>query len=366
MTIGDFASPGAINPEWVTAVQARFRAVNAGGGLLDVFDQRHKVVLSVCDTEVDPDQTARCAQRAVDRRVAAVVGMAAAYSDRAWPILEAAGIPVIGPRVNGIGDATSPVSFPLAAGLPGQLAAMPEVLAQHGATRIAVILSDFGTGTDDALTFIQRGLSLTPASAGPVVRVPQGATNLAPAVAAATRGGVDGIVGLVAGGPPGSVVQQLRSSSFRGGYATLASFGNAGLASDPNPSIDGTFVVSEFALPSSGGPGFRQFHRDMATESAPRAANDGTINFWLSAWIFEGVARSLSSIDAGSVLRSLEQLNGYSTGGITPPLTTTRTQDPTLPRLFNSAVVLNTTQSGRLVSTRSQFFDVVVGRYVAP
>ena len=214
-TLGDFESTGVDNQLWADAVIARFTAANERGGVLDARHQRHKVEVIECNTASDPDQTARCAQQAVDQHVAAVVGMSVVYADRALRILEAARIPAIGVRVNAPSEAASPSSFPIASGTAAELAAMPQLLAQRGATKIAVIISDFGPATDELLTFVQRGLALTNAVQGPTVRIAPGASDYAAAVKAATQPGVDGIAGFIAGGQrpcvvPGAAGRELR------------------------------------------------------------------------------------------------------------------------------------------------------------
>src|SRR4029453_616156 len=98
---------------------------------------------------------------------------------RALPILGAAHIPALGVRVNGPDDMAQPASFPLASGLEAELLAMPQLLAEQGATKIAVIISDFGPATDDAVAVLQRGRALTSAASGPVVRVAPGTLDYA-------------------------------------------------------------------------------------------------------------------------------------------------------------------------------------------
>ena len=87
---------------------------------------------------------------AVAHRVAAIVGMSAVYSERAWPILEAAAIPVIGNQNNELNRRDSVVAFPLGPGLAGQLLAMAPVLALEGAKQISVIVTDYGPSTGRA------------------------------------------------------------------------------------------------------------------------------------------------------------------------------------------------------------------------
>jgi ABC-type branched-subunit amino acid transport system substrate-binding protein len=362
-TIGDFQANGADNRQWVDAVRARFDAVNAGGGLVDAHQQRHQVVVIVCNTASDPEQTAKCAHQAVDRHVVAVIGMSLVYGDRAFPILEAAGIAAIGARVNNGADATSAASFPLTSGFNAQLMAMPQLLAREGAKKIAVIISDFGPATDDALGLLQRGLSLTKAAQGPTIRVAPGTTTFSAAVTAAAQPGVDGIVGFVAGGRPGALAQQLRSSNFTGQYVTQAPWGNAPAASDPDTSIDGTLVVGQFVPATCDVSGWRQFRRDMlAYDPNSVSFNEGTVNYWLAARVFEHVVRAVD-LDkiTGAALDALIYDSNDDTGGLTPPLTRTET-NPDLPRLSNRAVTFSKTRNGRLRLLAPEFFDPFAGR----
>jgi ABC-type branched-subunit amino acid transport system substrate-binding protein len=364
-TIGDFQGNGADNRQWVDAVRARFKVVNANGGLVDAHRRRHKVVVVVCNTASDPEQTSRCAQQAVDQHVVAVVGMSVVYGDRALPILEAAGIAAIGVRVNTGADASSSASFPLASGFTAELMAMPQLLARQGAKKIAVIISDFGAATDEVLGVLQRGLSLTNATRGPTVRVAPGTTTFSAAVTAAAQPGVDGIVGFVAGGDHGALAQQLRASNFTGEYVTRAPWGNAAAASDPDNSIDGTLVVGQFAPSTSNVKGWKQFRRDMLAYKPDLVSfNEGAINYWLAARVFEHVVQSVDVTRfSAAVLDALIYDSNDDTGGLTPPLTTTET-NAELPRIFNRSVTFNTTSNGELRLLTRQFFDPFTGHYL--
>ena len=282
MTMGEFFA----NPQWPVAVKARFADLNRAGGIQDAAGTRHKVKVIVCDTEADPVQTQQCAQRAVDDRVVAVVGMSVLDSDAVWPLLEAAGIPVIGSRVNTDRDVSSPVAFPLGSGIVGTFSAMPQLLARQGAHKVAVVMSDFGAATSSALGLIESGLSRTSASAGPVVRVPLGVKSLAPYAAAATRDAVDGVIVFLERKEQAGLLRSLKVANFRGRIVTQASLSITG-----NPAIDdGTLGVGEFPPVNARGRGMNLFRSDMAdagiSSSGLLGLDAGALNFWLAAWVF--------------------------------------------------------------------------------
>jgi hypothetical protein len=293
------------------------------------------------------------------------VGLSAVYGDRALPILGAARVPALGVRVNAMGDAAQPASFPLASGLEAELMAMPQLLARRGATKIAVIISDFGAATDDAVAVLQQGRALTSAGSGPIVRVAPGTTDYAAAVAAATEPGVDGVVGFVAGGPVGTLERQLRAANYTGRYVTRAPWGSAPAASDADPSIPGTLVVGHFPPPTSDDAGWTQFRRDLDLSWRQlESVDEGTVNAWLAARAFEHLLGSVDLVGLRTaVLEPIVYNSGNDTGGLTPPLSSA-TSDPALPRLFNRAVTFSVTWSGTRAQLDQRFFDPFRGRFL--
>jgi ABC-type branched-subunit amino acid transport system substrate-binding protein len=364
-TIGDFDAHGVDNTQWIDAVQARFDAANAHGGLIDATGQRHAVEVVACNAASDPDQTIRCAQQAVDQGVVAVVGLSAVYGDRALPILGAARIPAFGVRVNAQLDAAQPAAFPLASGLEAELMAMPQLLAQRGATKIAVIISDFGPATDDAVAVLQQGRALTSAVPGPVVRVMPGTSDYTAAVAAATEPGVDGVVGFVAGGTAGTLEGQLRAANYSGRYVTRAPWGSAPAASDADASIPGTLVVGHFPPPTSGDAGWTLLRRDLhLSKRQLESVDEGTVNAWLAARAFEHLLGSVDLVGLKTaVLEPIVYNSGNDTGGLTPPLSST-TSDAEFPRLFNRAVTFSVMRSGTREQLDKRFFDPFRGRFL--
>jgi len=362
-TIGDFEANNVDNTQWLDAVRARFARINEHGGLADASGRRHEIEVRPCNAASDPAQTVRCARQAVADGVVAVVGLSAIYSDQALPILGAARIPALGVRVNSDADATNPASFPLTSGSPAELMAMPQLLAARGATKIAVIISDYGAGTDAALATLAQGRRMTTAAAGPIVRVTPGASDFAVAVAAATESGANGIVGILGGGPTGALTRQLRDLNYTGQFVTRAPWGNAPAASDPDPSVTGTLVVGQFPPPAAGGAGWKQFRRDMrAYDPQFGSFNEGTVNAWLAARVFEHVFGAVDlSLLGRAVLEPLVYSRRDDTQGFTPSLEGTATV-AALPRLYNPTVTFSVTRDGERIPIDRRFFNPFTGQ----
>jgi hypothetical protein len=358
MTIADLGTH-APNTVWTGAVQAHVDALNTARGLRDAQDVRHPLRLLVCDSS-GAGGAARCARRAVQARVAAVVGLVTADSRPVWGPLERAGIPVIGTRVNGADELTSRLSFPLAPGLPGTLVALPQLAVAAGAKRVAVIVSDYGATTDAMLALLARGLLASGATSGPVVRVPRNTTNLLPFATQVVQPGVDCVVAFVSGGTRGAVATDLAHAGYTGWYATQAPFGDVALASDPTDRQT-ALVVGQFAPLDADVDGMRRFRSEMDASAGGAALGrtDGAVNGWLAAWVFEHVAATVVDIDAHSIATAMAHLHGLDTGGITPPLTTDGPA-AVLGRLFNPAVTFDQSLYGTTTRIVPGFVDPFV------
>jgi hypothetical protein len=364
MTIGDFETDAADNAVWALAVRARFAAANLRGGITDASGRRHRVIVRACNSAFDPSRAEACARRAVKERVVAVLGLTSVDSAAVWRVLEEAGIPVVGSRINTLIDGTSPVSFPMGCGLPGVFRAMPYALASAGAHRIGVVISDYGEATDALLASVEQGITGAGVHAGTVAFVgPQAALD--EAAATMVRDGADGVIGFVGDPGRGALLRQLGRAGFTGPYVTQAPVGVSPLASDADDT-QAAMLVGQFAPVNADVPGLRRFRADM--DEAPGGASlertEGAVNNWLAAYVFQRVARTLERIDAASVLRAMGRLDGLDTGGITPPLTTVQ-PGRLLPRMFNSAVAITLVSGGTQPrALRSGFVDVVDGRAV--
>jgi hypothetical protein len=354
MTIGDF-SEVAGNQVWADAVLAHFEILNLQGGVRDARGIRHPVRVLVCDS-TGAGGGSRCAHSAVATHASAIVGLAVADSRGMWSRLERAGIPVIGTHVAAASDATSPVSFPLAPGVPGTFTAMPQLAADAGARHIGVLVSDHGGATDAAIDFVRRGVAMTPASLGPIVRVPAGTADVSRYVGEATVG-VDGLVALVDGGTPGSVLQALQAQAFPGWYVTASPFGAGPRASDP---IIGqsALVVGQFGAVGGDGAGARSFTAEMDTAPAgaelPRT--EGAVNAWLAARVFEAAASTTRTLDAHHLLATLRRGFTIDAGGLTPTLQPGARGTP-FARLSNTAVTFERVLGGSSQPLGPRFVD---------
>jgi ABC-type branched-subunit amino acid transport system substrate-binding protein len=133
---------------------------------------------------------------------------------------------------------------------------------------------------------------------------------LAPAAAAAMAAGTDGIIGFIAGGRAGTLLQQLRQLQHHGEYVARALFGHAEMASDADPSSNGALVVGEFPPLGAEAGWFAQFRQDLPVYGVTNPPDEGTTNFWLAARVSQSVAKARGSIDAASMLDAMRERRG--------------------------------------------------------
>jgi ABC-type branched-subunit amino acid transport system substrate-binding protein len=358
-TIGEFqvTTGGSANPEVSAAVQARAKAINKAGGLKDASGATHKLNVIVCNTNNDPNQAEQCARKAVDSKVAAVVGNFSAIGSSIYPTLEAAGIPSIGPEGTEPVALSSKVSFPLGSGIPGIFFGMPRLLVQQGKTKISVIYPDLPAASS-ALPLLDLALAKDNLKVVNKVGVALDAADLAPQLAAVTANGTDGIVGFVIGDNTGKFFQGLQQQSYSGKVATVGVFITPDILKQLGPALNGVLLVNNF-VPATNTkvPAIKTFNKDMDAFKKGLSKSDAAVNAWAATWVFERVAKTLPTIDAASTLDAMGKLTNFDMGGLTAPITTTQPYagPVPLPRLFNPTVVYAQIKNGKVVQVSKTF-----------
>ncbi|MYQ44613.1 ABC transporter substrate-binding protein [Streptomyces sp. SID4985] len=115
----------ATNKPGMPAMAAAYaKWINSRGGI-----GGRKLQVLTCNERNDSVAVARCARRAADEGVVAVVGSYSQYGDSYLAPLEGAGIPYIGGYGVTSDELTSPVSYPVNGGQPALLAGLGRALA---------------------------------------------------------------------------------------------------------------------------------------------------------------------------------------------------------------------------------------------
>jgi ABC-type branched-subunit amino acid transport system substrate-binding protein len=355
MTIGTLGTAeGATTSIEQTAI-AYEGWINANGGLgpngqpLDVI---------FCNDQDTPEGGRECANEAVEDGVVALVGgYSIQGSFEILPLLEEAGIPWIGLGLLGGGVESSPMSYPVVGGSITEWMAIGEQIASQGCQTAGVIRWAAGPG-EEAQQYFGHGLATNGGTIGPVAPVGFDATDLLPAVAAAS----DGVDCMMFGMSPEQGALTVRAAQELGVEVPLAFYPDAVTPQ----SIEATGGVDS---PAEGGTSASWFPAadepvwDEAKQAVEQYAEDpGTIQFtdnfnfqitWVAYKAFEnilGTLDSLEGLDGATLIEHLDSGESFDTGGFTEPIQFVDNIPVQVPggeeasRIFNPNVVMLTIQ----------------------
>jgi ABC-type branched-subunit amino acid transport system substrate-binding protein len=347
--------------------KAYARWINARGGL----NGRQLTVLT-CNDHNDSVTAAKCAQRAVDENVVAVVGSYSQYADSFLPPLEGAGIPYIGGYGITASEFTSPLSYPVNGGQPTLLAGLGKALADCGP--VALVRPDTIAG-DELPALLDSGLTAAGHPATEDLRAAEDATEYSgQAEQSLTRTTSDpakkGCVVPALGDRTGTFMDSFRRA--REDYPdvrTAMGLGNvdqtvinaSGGQSGP---YEGSYITGWYPVETDPrwDPMKKVISEEAFGDNRIDAADAGVQTTWIAYTVFKEVVESLrGEVTAGAVRRALDDGLKVGTGGLTPTLRW-EFQGPLasvgFPRLVNTDVSLQIVKQGRLVSAKKGFTDV--------
>ena len=347
---------GSAQPGVRLTAQAYEKWINANGGI-----KGGPLKVLTCNEKNDPNEAEKCAQQAVAEKVVAVVGSYSLAGDRYMPILQKAGIPYLGGTGVSAAEFSNPLSFPVNGGTPAVFAAHGRQLVQGGCKKIAGVRYDLA-----AAAIVSQFLTLGATSAGGAVpkdiKVPLTATDLAPQVAAATKGSdcVSVILGTASGLFVKSYVQSGAKTKLGSVVGNLTPQLAASTGGSSGP-LEGAAITGYY--PPTSDPAWKDFlaaakgNKDIDTTNG---ANETT---WVAFKVFTEAAKQLPAISAQALVQELNTTSGIDTGGLTPALTwTTSTALPIkgLDRIHNTTATELTIRNGKIewAKAGSTFVDV--------
>ncbi|GGY94646.1 lipoprotein [Streptomyces poonensis] len=357
-------------PGMPAMAKAYARWVNAQGGI-----NGHKLRVLTCNDHNDTVGAAKCARRAVDEGVVAVVGSYSQHGRSSLSPLENAGIPYIGGYGVTDDEFTSPTSYPVNGGQFALLAGLGEQLADACGPVVLVrpdslvgdtmpVLLDAGLGTEDhsAVTdqlAAEDATEYTTASQKALEQAtsdPSRTGCVLPSLGDRTATFMDSFrrvredypevrTGAVLGSVDQSLIDATGGASgpFEGAYVT-------GWYPEESDERWDTMndVISEHAF----------------GDNRIDAADPGVQTTWVAYTVLKAVVEKLGDgeVSAETVRKALDDGLEVSTGGLTPTLRW-RFEDliaaGDFPRLVNANVTFQVVRDGRLVAARNDFESVL-------
>lgn len=211
------------------------------------------IEFEVCITDSSPESSTGCANRMVERGVVAVLGGVDLGSAASLPILTAAGIPYIGTTPLLPADFTTDGAFTLDPGGLGIAASATFAADELGARRVAVFHDDSPQGRQLAEAFVRPVLLKHGLSQSGVTLVAEraDAADVAPALAAATRGNPDAVIVVF---PPPACSRIMQAKAALGVDADMLYIGRCaapGIVAAGGAGADGAYFFSSILNPSA-------------------------------------------------------------------------------------------------------------------
>lgn len=366
-------------PEMPAMAKAYARWVNDNGGI-----HGRKLKVLTCNERNDPSEAARCARRAADENVVAVVGSYSQFGRYFISALEGSGIPYIGGYGLTQEEFDSPYSYPVNGGQAALLAGNGRQLASV-CRRVSLVRPDTIAG-DELPELLDAGLTAGKRRAATDVRAPEDAGDYMRQARTALNGvGAETALGGAAQGaelPDSCVTAALgeRTGTFFDSFRRLQEdhpkvriasvlgsvrqslVDSTGGRESP---LEGAYATGWY--PAADDPRWapmKKVIKDYAFEDARIDAEDpGTQTTWIAYTVLRSVLNSLKAddISARSIRRELDNGHAVDTGGLTPELRWGYKDALSIhgyPRMVNADVTYQVVRDGRLVAVRKGFVDV--------
>ncbi|MFI1333279.1 ABC transporter substrate-binding protein [Streptomyces sp. NPDC020845] len=366
-------------PEMPAMAKAYARWVNDNGGI-----HGRKLKVLTCNERNDPSEAARCARRAADENVVAVVGSYSQFGRYFISALEGSGIPYIGGYGLTQEEFDSPYSYPVNGGQAALLAGNGRQLASV-CRRVSLVRPDTIAG-DELPELLDAGLTAGKRRAATDVRAPEDAGDYMRQARTALNGvGAETALGGAAQGaelPDSCVTAALgeRTGTFFDSFRRLQEdhpkvriasvlgsvrqslVDSTGGRESP---LEGAYATGWY--PAADDPRWapmKKVIKDYAFEDARIDAEDpGTQTTWIAYTVLRSVLNSLKAddISARSIRRELDNGHAVNTGGLTPELRWGYKDALSIhgyPRMVNADVTYQVVRDGRLVAVRKGFVDV--------
>lgn len=330
----------------------------------------HELRVLTCNEQDTAEGASKCARRAADEDVAAVVGSYSRHGRAFLAPLEAAGIPYIGGYGASADEFTSYLSYPVNGGLAALVAGNGEQLAA-GCERVALVRPDTLVG-DSLPGLLDVSLSRNELPRSHDIRAPEEATSYDfQAAEAAEEAGEDGCVTAVLGKRTETFFDSFRRLGREDSGVRIASvLGSVGQplvdrTGGRNSPFEGALVTGWYPAPGDARWNeMREVVRKYAFgDNRIDPEDTGVQTTWIAYTVLRAVVEAMDrpEILAGGVSVGLNRGTEVDTGGLTPVLRW-RFQDavgaPDYARVVNGQVTFQVVRNGRLTSAKEGFVDV--------
>jgi branched-chain amino acid transport system substrate-binding protein len=311
---GFTGSVAATVKELTAGAQAYFDYVNAKGGI-----HGRKIVLESMDDGFDPKKSPEVFKKLIDEKqvFAMFLSRGTPTNEAAYPVLEQAKVPLIGPSTGAMSMYSPPRKylFPVRASYHSETFKIVPQLVNMGINRIALMYVDDSFGKD-GLTGVQQAMkeaNLTPVA---IASHPRGG-KVDEAVAAIAKADPQAIVMITLADGGVAFVKQMKKTGRNPVFLTLSN--NSSNAFIKNLGEDGWGVaVSQvspypFSRTMALTKEFQEVIKGRQDVSPSYASMEGFIS---AKVLVEGLKRAGPKLTREKLIAGLESMNRFDLGGI--------------------------------------------------
>jgi ABC-type branched-subunit amino acid transport system substrate-binding protein len=294
--------------EFVPSAQSAVDRVNAAGGI-----GGRDVELISCNDKYDPNEALRCAKKAVQEDVVAVVGSLSAFGDQTAPILASKKIPVIGSNGLVPSDYTGEHSYLLDPGVAAYTGSPLLLKKFAGSTKIVTLMME---NPSNAVVegYWAAGAKKAGVEVLKNIRVPSDAIDWVTYIRQAESAGADGIVTSLSPDLTLKVWAALKSADLVDQLPiaiTATSVGQQILDEAPPEAITNTYGIQEVPLLSTTADYTADYLADMKKIAPDVTPSSTGMRAWMSVQFFADVANTIDGdITATSVGEALDKVHG--------------------------------------------------------
>jgi len=364
MTWAPSDTGSADRPGMTALAEAIGRDFNAKGGM-----NGRKLRVLTCNEHNTSDGVTACARQAVDAHAVAVIGSASQYGTSFMPTLEKAGIPYLGGYGLSGPEFTSPLSYPVAGGVPALIAGSGRQLVDAGCKQIALIRPDTRAG-DSLAGYLTGALKQTPVKMTDV-KAPEMSNDYTPIAKKAIGDDRPGncVIAALGSEPTSNLLDPYRRLAPKNTQlaSVIGSFQQSVVDStggDAGP-LRGAYATAWFPAESSAvWDALRSTARTYGGGNTIDVADPGVQTTWVAYEVFRQAAGRIDKnkpLTAKALRTVLDSGDPIDTGGATPPLgwgMTNMLPSADSPRLVNTSVTFQQVRGGRLIEQNKGFIDV--------
>jgi len=301
--------------ELTAGAQMYFDHVNAKGGV-----HGRKIVLESMDDGFDPKKSPEVFKKLIEEKqvFALFLSRGTPTNEAAYPVLEAAKVPLVGPSTGAMSmyDPPRKYMFPVRASYQSETFKIVPQLVNMGITRIALMYVNDSFGKD-GLTGVQIALKKAGITPVAVVTHERGTTKVEEAVATVAKADPQAVIMVTLADAGVAFVKQMRAAGKSPMFLTLSN--NSSNAFIKNLGADGLgLAVSQVSpYPFSGGEPLTREFLALVKQSKDVSPSYSSMEGFIAAKVLvEGLRRAGKLPTREKLITGLESMKGFDLGGV--------------------------------------------------